>query len=636
MDRSGKRNSGRRWPSGFQAISLACTLAAGCGGGSDTGVAGPAPEIAITLSSSVATVTPGESISFGVTVTGSNGFTGPATIAVTGAPAGVTASAAAPQFSGSTTTSTVNIAVGPAVSAGTHMLTVTGSGSGVQSVTRSFALTVGALPGGFTIAASAPTITLPRGSSTTATITITRSGGFAGNVGLSATGMSNGLTATFAPASASGSGATLTLTANSVAAIGTVTVTIIGSAGTLGNETTTMQVTVMPRPDGGAGSVAVDFSGCAAGAKPVWFAFQDGNGAWTRVTSTDDIYRFTISSHAGGYAFTTRGDATTSAVTVNLLTWNELTAAPISICPVPNGNKTVMATVLGVNDQQTATVSLGGSSVIVPSSSTVSVSNVPNGTFDLVAWRLNKARGSNHATDSKGVIVRDVNVADGASAGVVSFDAEPWQPTLWPGDLGGGVSGETYSGSMSYFTGPRERCVGALLYNFTNSTPTIPVGAWGFPESVQRPTDFYVLRAVATAGPSTRIAQRSFHLMGGRVDFGASVAPPLVSELPGAPSKRLQVIGATPAEYSSAVSFSYATLSGEKSGAIHATVAWLGGNAATLAYPDFTGVSGWDSSWLPAASSPVLWTFGGTAVTFVGAPCVEGASLKAAYISGEK
>jgi hypothetical protein len=114
------------------------------------------------------------------------------------------------------------------------------------------------------------------------------------------------------------------------------------------------------------------------------------------------------------------------------------------------------------------------------------------------------------------------------------------------------------------------------------------------------------------------------------------VATPLVSELPGAPFKRLQVIGATPAEYSSAVSFSYATFSGEKSGAIHATVAWLGGNAATLTYPDFTGVSGWDSSWIPAASSPVLWTFGGTAVTFVGAPCIEGASLQAAYISGEK
>ena len=64
--------SGRRVA---MAIGLLSQLLSACGGGSDGGGTAPDAQIAMTLTSSGATVTQGESITFGVTVTGSNGFT---------------------------------------------------------------------------------------------------------------------------------------------------------------------------------------------------------------------------------------------------------------------------------------------------------------------------------------------------------------------------------------------------------------------------------------------------------------------------------------------------------------------------------------------------------------------------------
>jgi hypothetical protein len=623
------------------AIGLLAELLAACGGGgSDGGTTSLAPQIAMTLTSFGGTVAQGQSITFGVTVTGSNGFTGPATITVAGAPAGVSAIASASQFVGNTTTSTVSITVSTAVGAGMYPLTVTGSGSGVESVTRSFALTVTALAGGFTIAASAPTVTLAQGSSATSTITIARTGGFAGSVGLAATGMSNGLTATFAPASATGTNATLSLTASSVAVIGTVTLTITGSAASLPVQTISAQVTVVPGASGGAGSVMVDFSGCGAEAKPIWFAYQDGGGTWTRVTSTNDIYRFMVTASAGGYAFAVRPAANASSVAVKLLSRTELTTAPINFCRVPRGNKTVVATVSAVGTNQQAAVNLGGSTVHVPASATVSIPNIPNGPFDLVAWRMNGQRGLNTPGDSKGIILRDVNVPDGGSAGIVDFDAATAAPMFWGGmSFTGANSGDAFTGSMSYYTGPRESCTAALLYNFSTTTPSVPVGVWGFPAAAQRPTDFYVLNVVATNGVFIRMVQQSFHTPGGEgsfLHFGGSVSTPVVSDVPGGAYRRLQVVGTTPGEYSSTVIFLYANALGDKAVAIETSVAWLGGNAATLTFPDFSGVSGWDSSWIPGAQAPVLWTFGGTAASFSGLPCTEGALFRAGYVSGEK
>jgi hypothetical protein len=281
-------------------------------------------------------------------------------------------------------------------------------------------------------------------------------------------------------------------------------------------------------------------------------------------------------------------------------------------------------------------VSLGGSTVEVPSEGPLSIPNVPDGTYDLVGWRFNSARGINTGDDSRAAIIRDVNVGAGQSAGTVDFaDPNAIVPTVWTVTFDGAQAGDTFTGSMSYYTGPRDSCVPALLYNFSTTSPKVPAGTYGISESAQRASDFHVLSVTATNPPNTRIVQQSFHTAGAvtLLRLHDPIAAPSVVEVGTSGARRLQVTGSTPAIYSSAVTFSYSDAVAARSATVQASVASLGGNAAQLVVPDFTAVAGWNPSWMPA-TSPLNWTFGGSGATYTGQPCVQGALFYAAYYSG--
>jgi subtilase family serine protease len=99
----------------------------------------------------------------------------------------------------------------------------------------------------FTLSASPATLMVLQGSFASTTITINPANGFNSSVTLSASGVPSGVTATFGtnPATASSS---LTLTASGSAAIGTFTVTVIGTSGALSSKTT-VPLTVNPAGD---------------------------------------------------------------------------------------------------------------------------------------------------------------------------------------------------------------------------------------------------------------------------------------------------------------------------------------------------------------------------------------------------
>jgi hypothetical protein len=106
---------------------------------------------------------------------------------------------------------------------------------------------IGAAPS-YTLTANPTSVTVQDGSSGTATITATPSGGFDGSITLSASGAPSGVTAAFNPATipAPGSGSsTLTLTVSSSAAAGTYTINVIGTGtgGVAANTTLTLTVT---------------------------------------------------------------------------------------------------------------------------------------------------------------------------------------------------------------------------------------------------------------------------------------------------------------------------------------------------------------------------------------------------------
>jgi len=146
--------------------------------------------------------------------------------------------------------------------------------------------------GSFTISAAPTGLTVPQGSSGTSTVTVALQGGFNGTINLSASGLPNGVTASFIPNSTITT-SSLTLTASPTAATGTVVVTVTGSSlGLTSTATINLTVTqvILPLPsvwsDGDIGSVGV--AGSASYSNGT-FAVS-GAGSGTMITSADSFH----------------------------------------------------------------------------------------------------------------------------------------------------------------------------------------------------------------------------------------------------------------------------------------------------------------------------------------------------------
>jgi hypothetical protein len=200
-----------------------------------------APSFTLGSSDPTPSLAQGSYITDTVTVTAANGFTGDVTFAVSGLPSGVTAAIATNPAIGS---SVVTFTASASAATGESAVTITGTSGDLSTVT-SIALTVTAPPG-FTLAPSAPALTLIQGSSGTDTITVTDVDGFTGGVTLAASGLPSGVTASFATNPTTGS-SVLTLTAAGTAATGTSTIAITGTFLTL-TATTSIDLTVNIAP----------------------------------------------------------------------------------------------------------------------------------------------------------------------------------------------------------------------------------------------------------------------------------------------------------------------------------------------------------------------------------------------------
>lgn len=206
--------------------------------------------IGIALDSDDLTVEQGESGTVGVTVSRRSGYPGAIALAVTGLPAGVTASfEPASVTTGSSSTLTLEVAA-DAVE-GTYPLTVTASGSGLASQSASLALTITAAPStpviGVTLGTGA--LSLVQGQSDVLSVAVSSGGGFSGSVALAVTGAPAGVTATVTPTSVAGAGASsLTISAAASAAPGTYTIIVTGTGTGVASAADSLTLTVAPAP----------------------------------------------------------------------------------------------------------------------------------------------------------------------------------------------------------------------------------------------------------------------------------------------------------------------------------------------------------------------------------------------------
>src|SRR5579864_1478576 len=172
-------------------IGLSLSTLVGCGNGSTSPPTNTATkDFEIAVSPATVTATAGSSSStFTVSTTGTNGFVGSVTIAISGLPAGATTSPAFPFSMPVGKTQTVILSV-PA-STGDFSLTVTGT-SGSLTHSASVMLTISAAQD-FTLGVSPATITTSPGSSGASfTVSVTGQNGFTGSVSIAISGLPAG------------------------------------------------------------------------------------------------------------------------------------------------------------------------------------------------------------------------------------------------------------------------------------------------------------------------------------------------------------------------------------------------------------------------------------------------------------
>jgi trimeric autotransporter adhesin len=326
---------------------------AACGDDDEGGTGLPAA-ITITLGSSTLTLVQGNAGTVGVTVGRQNGASGAIAVAVEGLPTGVTAPAIS--IADGQTTGTLNFTVAPTAAAATTALTVRATAAGVTAVTAPLSLVVQAAPvQGFSMSLNPTTVSIPSGNNTgTSNLTITRTGGFAGSIALTATGAPSGMTVTFNPASTTGTTSVVSVAITNAVAAGNYTVTLRGNATGLAEQTATLTVTVtaasgvtmalspttVPVQAGSSGTstltltrvggfaAAVTLSATAASTPAgVTVSFNPVSLTGSTLTSTVTVAT-TASVAAGSYPITLRGDATGLTSPAEAVLTLTVTAAP--------------------------------------------------------------------------------------------------------------------------------------------------------------------------------------------------------------------------------------------------------------------------------------------------------------------
>jgi hypothetical protein len=289
----------------------------------------PTPNFALTPSPTSLSLAQGATATSTITVTRAGGFTGTVDLSAGGLPSGVTASFSPASVTGAS--STLTLTASGTATTGPATVTVTGTGGGLTR-TASISLSVVAPPppANFTLSASPASVTVTQGASAATTVAIARTN-FTGAVGLSASGLPPGVTASFNPASTSGGSSTLTFAASAAATAGPASVTVTGTGGGL-TRTTSIALTVTAPPPS-------DFMLAAA---PASVSLTQGATAATTVNITRTNFTGAVALSASGLpggvtASFNPASATGNSSTLTFTASATATAGPASVTVTGTG-----------------------------------------------------------------------------------------------------------------------------------------------------------------------------------------------------------------------------------------------------------------------------------------------------------
>jgi hypothetical protein len=642
----------------LERIAVVVTaFAFACGDDGENGpVANPA-SIQVSLNPTALSVEQGGSGSLTASLTRGGGFNGVVSLAVTGLPSGLTTTVTPTQLSGTTTSASVSVTAAVAVTAQIYTATVTATAENVAQATTTFQVIVSAAPN-YALSAAPATLAITAGASAVTMITIDRTN-FTGEVALSLLNPPGGITGTFSPTPSTASTSSLSLRVETNVAPGNYPITIQGTAaGRPGTKTTTLALTVMAPPAGGTN---VEFQYCDAAETPVFFAYQDGTGAWQPVTGSRSggtttfafkltqihggvlaVYRIASASVASASSFGSRANvqrlpmrssrtrelmrrrmgvpasepralarsALADAYVTEVLyaSATELAQDGKDDCALWQPPKTITATVTGVTDGQYGILSLGGASELFiggTSTNPVTFTNVRGGPVDFVATRMT----SPGTPPDKAILLRNLNIADGGSLPTtVDFTAPaPITPAT-------GIASITGSGidELEIFT-ELITANGPSLFWFDLAPSMNAARPWaGIPSSAMVSGDFHAVVVFATGTASGRVSLKYVGPVANQtIVLGPRIEAPAVTQVVAGAYPRFRFQGTLPEDYASGASIDVAsTLDSGNAFFMVASGTYITSFGKGLAYdftmPDVAGLPGFPvASRLTAAVNDV-------------------------------
>jgi hypothetical protein len=409
-------------------------------------VVNPAATFSLGAAPASQSVTQGQFVTYNVTLTAQNGYTGGGTFSVTGLPAGAQGLFSPDTYSNGNGSSQLTVATDGTTAPGTYPFTVTATdttGAPVKTANLTLVVTAAA-PGGFSFSASPSTQPIAPGGSTFFSAIVTAQNGYTGSGTFSVTGLPAGTSGSFSPAGYSGGGGNsiLTITAGASVAVGSypLTVTATDSTGTPTHSSSVVLVvnpppsfTVGANPSSGSvvqgqstsftasvtaqngyqGSGSFSVTGLPAGAGGSFSGgYSNGAGQSTLTVTTSG------STPAGTYSLTITATDTTGApvnstsvsLTVTPATQPDftLTATPgtmvvkrgrsdtynVTVTPSGGFNETVSLFVTGLPPSTSASfsptfVNGGGTSTLTITTESAAT---PKGTFTLTITAQSQSR----------------------------------------------------------------------------------------------------------------------------------------------------------------------------------------------------------------------------------------------------
>lgn len=204
---------------------------------------GEQPAFAITATPAALSVTAGQTVQSAIAISRVGGFSEAVSFAVSGAPAGMTASVT--PASTTTNGASLSLATIGSIIPGTYNLTLRANSASLPERTVSIAVTVNEAPG-LVLALSPAALSMPQTQSRQTAVTVTRTGGLTGNVALALEGAPTGVTGVFAPSPATGTASTLTVTAGATTTPGTYALVVRGTG--TGNVSTVAALSLVVLP----------------------------------------------------------------------------------------------------------------------------------------------------------------------------------------------------------------------------------------------------------------------------------------------------------------------------------------------------------------------------------------------------